>query len=260
MAEKRMFAKRIIDSGNFLTMPLSAQALYFHLNMRADDDGFLDNAQQVQQYVRASEDDLKILLAKGYLIPFDSGVVVIRHWRIHNYIRKDTYHETFYSEEKSMLVEKPMKPYELKDFPDPSTTRPRPVDVDKISIDKNRLDKSRVEEDAEPTIDEQITLTIEAWNANKNIKATIDKIPFGMRRYNNMMLCIAQFGWDTFIEEIRSLDANGFFAEWKPGFDWVVDPNNFMKISDGNYKHNDKQTGDASKEWLEKWVAEDDEE
>ena len=83
MAEKRMFARKIIDSDAFLEMPLSAQALYFHLNMRADDDGFVNNPKRITDYVNASVDDLKILLTKRFVIGFESGVIVIRHWKIH---------------------------------------------------------------------------------------------------------------------------------------------------------------------------------
>ena len=107
MAERRMFSKVVIDSDTFLDMPLSAQALYFHLSMRADDDGFVNNPKRIQAYVGASVDDLKILLAKHFLIPFESGVVVIKHWKVHNYIQKDRYKETYYQTEKALLEEAP---------------------------------------------------------------------------------------------------------------------------------------------------------
>lgn len=107
MAERRMFSKVVIDSDTFLDMPLSAQALYFHLSMRADDDGFVNNPKRIQAYVGASTDDLKILLAKHFLIPFESGVVVIKHWKVHNYIQKDRYKETYYQAEKALLEEAP---------------------------------------------------------------------------------------------------------------------------------------------------------
>ena len=103
MAERRMFAKTIIDSDAFLDMPLSTQALYFHLSMRADDDGFINNPKKIQRMIGASDDDFKVLLAKRFLIPFESGIVVIKHWRIHNYIRSDRYKETVYQEEKALL-------------------------------------------------------------------------------------------------------------------------------------------------------------
>lgn len=111
MAERRMFSKRIIDSDAFLDMPLSTQALYFHLSMRADDDGFVSNPRRIRTMVGASEDDLKLLIAKRFLLTFESGVVVIKHWRIHNYINPDRYTPTTYVEEKATLVLDDKKAY-----------------------------------------------------------------------------------------------------------------------------------------------------
>ena len=104
MAERRMFAKTIIDSDAFLDMPLSSQALYFHLSMRADDDGFINNPKKIQRMIGGSDDDLKLLVLKRFVIPFESGVCVIKHWMIHNYIRSDRYKETVYQEEKRQLT------------------------------------------------------------------------------------------------------------------------------------------------------------
>ena len=113
MAERRMFAKTIIDSDAFLDMPLSTQSLYFHLAMRADDDGFINNPKKIQRMVGCCDDDLKLLIVKNFIIPFDSGVVVIKHWRIHNYIQGDRYKATVYQEEKSMLQVKGNKAYTI---------------------------------------------------------------------------------------------------------------------------------------------------
>lgn len=106
MAERRMFARTIIDSDAFLDMPLSTQALYFHLSMRADDDGFINNPKKIQRVIGCSDDDLKLLFAKNFVIAFESGVVVIKHWKIHNYLRNDRYKPTVYADEKAMLVTK----------------------------------------------------------------------------------------------------------------------------------------------------------
>lgn len=106
-----MFAKTIIDSDAFLDMPLSAQALYFHLSMRADDDGFINNPKKIQRMVGASDDDCKLLIMKRFVITFESGVIVIKHWKIHNYIRNDRYKPTIYEEEKAQLIEKENKAY-----------------------------------------------------------------------------------------------------------------------------------------------------
>lgn len=98
-----MFAKTIIDSDAFIDMPLSTQALYFHLSMRADDDGFINNPKKIMRMIGASEDDYRVLCLKNFVIPFESGIVVIKHWKIHNYIQKDRYKPTVYAEEKASL-------------------------------------------------------------------------------------------------------------------------------------------------------------
>ena len=104
MAERRMFAKRIIDSDAFLDMPLSTQSLYFHLSMRADDEGFINNPKRIQRMIGASDDDCKLLIAKGFILVFETGVIVIKHWKIHNYIQKDRFKPTICSEEKKEIV------------------------------------------------------------------------------------------------------------------------------------------------------------
>lgn len=113
MAERRMFAKTIIDSDAFLDMPLSTQALYFHLSMRADDEGFVNNPRKIQRMIGAADDDLKVLITKKFIIPFESGIVVIKHWKIHNYIRGDRLKETVYQEEAAKLEVKENGAYTL---------------------------------------------------------------------------------------------------------------------------------------------------
>ena len=103
MAERRMFAKTIIDSDAFLDMPSTAQLLYFHLAMRADDEGFINKPKTIMRMCHCCEDDIKILFAKKFVIAFESGIVVIKHWKIHNYIAKDRFTETKYKEEREQL-------------------------------------------------------------------------------------------------------------------------------------------------------------
>jgi hypothetical protein len=98
-----MFSMQIVDSDSFLTMPLSTQALYFHLNMRADDDGFVNNPRSIQRLIGASDDDCKLLIAKRFILTFESGVIVIKHWCINNYIRGDRKKDTLYPEEMALL-------------------------------------------------------------------------------------------------------------------------------------------------------------
>ena len=113
MAERRMMSKKIIDSDAFTEMPLSSQALYFHLLLRADDDGFLNNAKKIMRNVGANQNDYDMLLMKRFIIQFDEGVCVIKHWLIHNYIRSDRYKPTQYIEEKDMLSIKENGAYQL---------------------------------------------------------------------------------------------------------------------------------------------------
>ena len=143
MANRRMFAKSIIDTDYFLEMPATSQLLYFHLSMRADDDGFVASPKRILRMVGSSEDDFKMLIAKQFVIPFDSGVCVIKHWRIHNIIRSDRYQGTIYTQEKAMLTESENKSYELVHqnvIPDVIPT----VNPVKVRLGKDSLIKSNI--------------------------------------------------------------------------------------------------------------------
>lgn len=134
MAERRMFAQTIIDSDAFLDMPLSAQALYFHLGMRADDEGFINNPKKIARVVGASVDDLEELIEKRFLIQFESGIVVVKHWKINNMIRSDRLVATVYKEEKSHLQEKDNRAYTLRTDDNQMTTKCQPS-VNQVSAE-----------------------------------------------------------------------------------------------------------------------------
>lgn len=134
MAQRRMFSPDIVSSDAFLEMPTSSRELYFQLGMNADDDGFV-NPKKIMRVVGASDDDLKILLAKRFLLPFESGVVVIKHWLVHNMIRKDRYHATNYTEEKKRLKIKENRAYTDKWQPSGNQRLPE------SSLGKSSLDK-----------------------------------------------------------------------------------------------------------------------
>lgn len=159
MAEKRMFSKQIIDSDAFLEMPLSTQALYFHLSMRADDDGFLNNAKKVMKIIGANQNDYDLLVAKSFIIQFSDGICVIKHWRINNYLRKDRYTETIYQEEKAMLTMQPNGRYSLKDSIREMDDFPVGIPLVDRSDTQNRIEKNREEKNsiysAEKLHDEQ---------------------------------------------------------------------------------------------------------
>lgn len=129
MAQKRMFSNLVIGSDDFLEMPDSSQNLYFHLSMQADDDGFVDNWKSIMRMTGKKEDDLKILIAKSFIIPFETGVLVIKHWRLNNYIQKDRYKETIHKKEKSLLSMEDNNVYTVCIH----------------SIDKSSIDKSSIE-------------------------------------------------------------------------------------------------------------------
>ena len=144
MAERRMFNKQITRSDAFLDMPRSTRLLYYDLNLDADDDGFVDKYKSIMRLTGASEDDLKLLIAKSFILPFENGVIVIKHWRMNNLIRSDRYKPTVYQEEKSQLLLKDNGSYTKK------TTIGIPNDNQsetQYSIGENSLDKeSKVEE------------------------------------------------------------------------------------------------------------------
>lgn len=176
MAEKRMFAKTIIDSDAFLEMPVTSQLLYFHLSMRADDDGFINKPKAIMKMIGANTDDIKILFAKKFVIPFDSGVVVIKHWRINNYIRNDTHHDTTYTDEMAMLELDANNAYTLK-TETPLQIRNEPVT--QISIDKNSLDKNREDKDIYCPVRQEIISylndkTSSRYRDSKSTKRLID--------------------------------------------------------------------------------------
>ena len=147
MAERRMFTKKITESDAFLDMPSSTQMLYFHFSMNADDDGFVNNPKKIQKMCGASDDDFKLLIAKSFIILFDSGIIVIKHWKMHNYIQADRYRPTDYVEEKSMLGIKSNKAYTL-DVSKMDTECIQNGYIGKDSIDKESIDKDSIDKDS----------------------------------------------------------------------------------------------------------------
>lgn len=132
MAQKRMFSLSVVDTDKFLEMPISSRLLYYELGMRADDDGFVDNWKKILMFTGLKEDDMKVLISKQFVIPFESGVIVIRHWRLNNYLQNDRTKPTIYQEELKQLGLDENNVYIM--------------DTKCIhSIDKNSIDKNRIE-------------------------------------------------------------------------------------------------------------------
>ena len=169
VAERRMFARTIIDSDAFLDMPLSTQALYFHLSMRGDDDGFINNPKKIQRMIGSADDDLRLLIAKKFVIPFESGVCVIKHWKIHNYIRNDRYKETIYKEEKSQLVEKDNNSYKIGIPNDNNSVYQMETQV---RLGKDRLGKDSINKEKEIK-KTNFDLQIDSYTTNQDLKDAI---------------------------------------------------------------------------------------
>ncbi|AQY25064.1 TPA: phage protein [Streptococcus agalactiae] len=179
MAQRRMFSRKITETDRFLEMPLSSQALYFHLNMGADDEGFIDKAKTIQRTIGASDDDMKLLIAKGFLIPFDSGVVVIRHWRIHNYIQSDRFQSTLYQSEKAQLEYDKSKTASLKPIENciqNVSKMETQVRLSKGSLDKDSLTTyPTVSDNDEEDIPYKEIISYLNEKANRNYRPNIQK-------------------------------------------------------------------------------------
>ncbi|MGM9543784.1 MAG: hypothetical protein ACI3T9_02245 [Romboutsia timonensis] len=271
MAEKRMFCKTIIDSDAFLDMPLSSQALYFHLSMRADDDGFLNNAKKILRTIGANQNDYDLLLAKNFIIQFDDGICVIKHWRMHNYIAKDRYKPTIYQEEISNLYIKDNKSYTLTPtntqlINGVYTTCIQTVDIsdtqnrlEEISLDKNSSDKNSSDKNSsEEIIVEEVKVSKELLNSiifewNNLGLSKLTKINKGSTRYKSINARINDYGEEAFICAIRLISQSDFLKGindkgWVITFDWFIKPNNFVKVLEGNYTTRKKVNINGSNE------------
>lgn len=157
MATRRMIALAVVDNDRFLDMPPSTQNLYFHLNVRADDDGFVGSPRRIARLVGANEDDINLLIAKDFVIPFESGVIVITHFNISNTLKKDRYHPTIYTRELALLRKMPNKAYILAEdegtgtFLDTDGFQSGNISVPEDSIDKQNITKSGSSGDDEYT-------------------------------------------------------------------------------------------------------------
>ena len=226
-----MFAKTIIDSDAFLDMPLSSQSLYFHLSMRADDDGFNNNPKKVQRMIGASDDDLKLLVMKKFIIPFENGIIVIKHWKIHNYIQKDRYRETVYQDEKAMLQTKENKAYTLciQDGYSMDTQV-------RIGKERKEIELGEVREETKEKIDYQ-----KIANMYNDICISFSKISkLSDARKKSIKARLNTYSYDDFKTLFTKAEASDFLKgknsrDWQANFDWLIKDNNMAKVLDGNY-------------------------
>lgn len=243
MAERRMFTQKIIDSDAFLDMPLSAQSLYFHLNMRADDDGFVNNPKKIQRMIGASEDDLKLLIVKRFILAFENGVIVIKHWRMHNLLRKDRYSPTQYVEQMKRLEIKDNGAYTEKTFeelpeiqsgnqlatnwqPDDNQSGNQLATQDRIgkdSIGKSSIDYNSIKDAYHQHCPSLPSIRTLSEARKKSIKARLN-----------------QYSVEDLFEAFRKAEASDFLKgrndrNWQADFDWIMKDANLAKLLDGKY-------------------------
>lgn len=268
MAQKRMFTMKIVDSDAFLDMPATTQCLYFHLNMRADDDGFIGNPKRIMKITGASEDDLRLLIAKRFVLTFEDGVIVIKHWRMHNTLSRDRYTETSYIDEKRMLLLKENGSYSLasgnviddtkliersnrqthnrrnKDATKTHSGKGLGIDIGKdidkdIDIDKEKDNKLIVSKDTICQTD--VRRVIEEWKKLQEVGINpIRDIKPSSKRYQLLKGRIREYGIDEVLSAINNVRYSDFLRGennrgWMITFDWFVKPNNFTKVLEGNY-------------------------
>ena len=257
MAERRMFAKTIIDSDAFLDMPHTTQLLYFHLSMRADDDGFINNPRSIMRNAKCSESDLQMLAQKKFIIPFESGVVVIKHWKIHNYIRNDRYKETKYKEEKATLALDENNAYTQSFFVEENQMDTVGIPSGNQKDTQDRLGKDRLGKDniiidsasieAEPTPPTKRTDYQEIVDMFHNLcpsYPSVKKISDARKKAIKARLNAYSIGdFKTLFEKAEASDflkgAND--RNWQANFDWLIKDSNMAKVLDGNYDNRQKQ-------------------
>jgi hypothetical protein len=258
MAEKRMFTQKIVDSDAFLDMPLSTQALYFHLNMHADDDGFVNNPKKIQRVIGASLDDLKLLIAKRFILVFENGVIVIKHWRMHNLLRKDRYNPTQYQDQMERLelkdngayTEKLPEPLEIKES-ESVATRWQPDDnqmahrIGKDRIGKDRIGEVRGEESVETATCQQVVDLFHSICVSYPAVKTLSE-----SRKKAIRARLRVYSLEDFKSLFEKAEASSFLKgsndrNWSATFDWLLKESNMVKVLEGNYDNKPRQAESA---------------
>lgn len=188
MAERRMFSKTLMESDSFIELSDKAKLLYIYLGLTADDDGFIGSIKKTMMFVEADKNNLQELIEKEYLIRFESGVCVIKHWKVHNYLRNDRYHPTLFQEEFSKLVyDEISRTYSLVDTTGIPTGR-QTGNRDKTSIDKIRLEKTILPQNNQNqpnknknNLNDNVNGNV---NDNVNEKDNVNSIPFSLTLKN----------------------------------------------------------------------------
>ena len=266
MAERRMFSSKIVCSDAFIEMPFSAQALYTQLVMEADDDGFLNRAKRIMGSIGATIDDLNLLIQKRYILDFPNGVVVIKHWRMNNQIRKDRYTPTQYQEEFNSLVIKPDGAYTEKAVDGLATTwQPDGNQVatqdrlGKVSIDKVREEGEEIVKDDSTDPPKKNTDFQSVVALYHEICISFPKVrSLSEARKKAIKARLNTYSLEDFRTAFEKAEASSFLKgsndrNWTATFDWLIKDANMAKVLDGNYDDKGKPTG--RKEKLPGWFS-----
>ena len=259
MADRRMFAKSIVTSDAFLDLPATARCLYYGIGMEADDDGFANNVNSIMRSVGATKEDMHLLVARKFLILFDSGIVLVKHWKINNYIQKDRYHPTKYRAEKEMVEVKENGAYRKKDgmytgYMD-TENRLGKDSIDNVNtsiypvrsistLPKTEESNSRsrggmyTEDMYTQQLEESMKKVKEAWNLTGG--RPVREFKLDSRRGENMIQRIEAVGLDVLLETIAKVKDIPFCLgenkrKWVITLDWFLDPDNFQKILEGQF-------------------------
>ena len=242
MAERRMFTQKITEADEFTTLPPTTQCLYFHLCMNADDDGFSNKIRLAMFNAHADQNDFEMLVQKRFILPFDSGVIVIKHWRMHNLIRSDRYHKTDYLEEKSTLLLKENGVYtEISSCDNQTTTGWQPNDNQMATEDrlgKDRLGKDRLGKDRLGKDRGEYQQIADMYN--ETCVSFPRLMSLSDARKKAIKARLKTYTIDDFQTMFLKAENSSFLKgansrNWSATFDWMIKDSNMAKILDGNY-------------------------
>ena len=257
MAERRMFTKKVTDDDNFMSLSSSAQALYLHLSMGADDDGFCNQVSISMYKAHASVQDLEALLEKRYIYQFENGVIVIKHWRMANALRKDRYTPTAFQEELAQLDLKDNGSYTRL----PSGCQVVADCLPQDRIGKDRIDKDRIGED-------RVNYQQIADMYNDTCVSFPRLTTLSDARKKAIKARLKTYTVEDFQLMFKKAEASSFLKggndrNWSATFDWMLKDSNMAKILDGNYDNKGSKTNkvanqlEQSYEMMAQWAEED---
>ena len=236
MAKKRMFSLDVVDTDKFLDMPATTQLLYFHLGMRADDDGFVSSPRRISSYVGCNEDDIKLLIAKGFIIAFENGIIVIKDWLTNNTIQKDRYVPTIHQKELKTLdtIE---KTYEISECIRNVSKMDTQYSIDKNSIDKNITNYQEI-----------ISMYNDTCVSFPKVQALSEA------RKKAIKARLKQYTVEDFKRLFELAESSAFLKgannrNWSANFDWLIKDTNMAKVLDGNYNNKEQSTATSQDEY-----------